>query len=262
MPRFSANLDWLYTDLPLIDRIAAAAQDGFAGIELLRPYVLPAEKLAAAVRAAKLHVALVNGPAGDWDGGERGLAALPGREAEFAATLPVAFEYARALESPLVHIMSGYAPAGADIQRCHATYVANLKRAAKLDAAAGLRLAIEPINPIDMPGYFLNRQDQAHDIVREIGAPYLGVQMDFYHCQMVEGGLARRFEAGKANIVHIQIAGVPGRNEPDTCEIAYPFLFDLIDRSGYRGWIGCEYRPRTTTREGLGWIRKYLPARA
>ncbi len=262
MPRFCANLDWLYTDLPLLDRIGAAAQDGFEGVEFLRPYVRPADELGAAVRAAKLQVALVNGPAGDWDGGARGLAALPGREAEFAATLPVAFEYACALNAPLVHIMSGCAPAGADIQRCHATYIANLKLAAKQAGAAGLRLAIEPINPIDMPGYFLNRQDQAHAIVAEVGAANLGVQMDFYHCQMVEGGLARRFESGKTNIVHIQIAGVPGRNEPDTGEIAYPFLFDLIDRSGYQGWIGCEYKPRTTTREGLAWIRKYRPARA
>ena len=167
-----------------------------------------------------------------------------------------------ALKAPLVHIMSGFVPAGVDIARCHATYVANLKLAAKQAADAGLRLAIEPINPIDMPGYFLNRQEQAHAIVAEVGAANLGVQMDFYHCQMVEGGLARRFEAGKANIVHIQIAGVPGRNEPDANEIAYPYLFDLIDRSGYAGWIGCEYKPRTTTREGLGWIKPYLTARA
>jgi len=166
------------------------------------------------------------------------------------------------LKAPLVHVMSGFVPAGVTHAKAHATYVANLKLAAKRAAEAGLRLAIEPINPIDMPGYFLNRQDQAHAIVAEVGAANLGVQMDFYHCQMAEGGLARRFEAGRANIVHIQIASVPGRNEPDDGEIAYPYLFDLIDRSGYAGWVGCEYKPRTTTRAGLGWIRNYLPARA
>ena len=257
MPKFCANLDWLYLDLPLLERPAAAARDGFAGVEFLRPYLAPAAELARAVRAAKLGVPLINAPAGDWEKGERGLAALPGREAEFAASLDPAFEYARALGAPLVHIMAGLVPKDIPPEKAHGTYVANLRLAAARAAGAGLRLCIEPINPIDMPGYFLNRQDQAYDIVREIGAPHLGVQMDFYHCQMLEGGLARKFESGLPRIFHVQIAAVPGRNEPDSGEIAYPYLFELMDRLGYAGWVGCEYKPRGKTSEGLGWMARY-----
>jgi hydroxypyruvate isomerase len=257
MPRFCANLDWLYQDRPLLDRPEAAARDGFRGVEFLRPYLAPAADLARAVRAARLDVPLVNAPAGDWDKGDRGLAALPGREAEFAASLDPAFEYARALGAPLVHIMAGLVPRDVPHEQAHATYVANLRLAAGRAAAAGLRLCVEPINPIDMPGYFLSRQDQAHGVVRGIGAPNLGVQMDFYHCQMLEGGLARKFESGLPRIFHVQIAAVPGRNEPDSGEIAYPYLFDLMDRLGYAGWVGCEYKPRGVTSEGLGWMKPY-----
>ncbi|MFM7345198.1 MAG: TIM barrel protein, partial [Tagaea sp.] len=174
MPRFCANLDWLYQDRPLLDRPEAAARDGFRGVEFLRPYLAPAADLARAVRAARLDVPLVNAPAGDWDKGDRGLAALPGREAEFAASLDPAFEYARALGAPLVHIMAGLVPKDVPHEQAHATYVANLRLAAGRAAAVGLRLCVEPINPIDMPGYFLSRQDQAHGVVREIGAPNLG----------------------------------------------------------------------------------------
>lgn len=257
MPRFCANLDWLYLDRPLLERPASAARDRFGGVEFLRPYLAPMADLARAVAAAKLAVPLINAPAGDWDKGERGLAALPGREAEFAASLDLAFDYARALGAPLVHVMAGLVPKDVAPETARATYVANLRVACERAARENLRLAIEPINQIDMPGYFLNRQDQAHEIVREIGAPHLGVQMDFYHCQMVEGGLARRFEAGLARIFHVQIAAVPGRNEPDSGEIAYPFLFDMMDRLGYAGWVGCEYKPRGDTSAGLGWMAHY-----
>jgi hydroxypyruvate isomerase len=254
MPKFCANLDWLYLDRPLLERPGAAARDGFRGVEFLRPYLAPMAELARAVREAKLAVPLVNAPAGDWDKGERGLAALPGREAEFAASLATAFDYARALGAPLVHVMAGLVPQDVPQDAARAVYAANLRAAAERAAAAGLRLAIEPIDPIDMPGYFLNRQDQAHEVVREIGAENLGVQMDFYHCQMSEGGLARKFESGLPRILHAQIAAVPGRNEPDSGEIAYPFLFDLMDRLGYAGWVGCEYKPRGATSDGLGWM--------
>lgn len=257
MPRFCANLDWLYQDTPLLERPGAAARDRFAGVEFLRPYLAPVADLARAVRDAKLAVPLLNAPAGDWDKGERGLAALPGREAEFAASLDLAFEYAHALSAPLVHVMAGLVPKDVAQDAANATYVANLRLAAERAARAKLRLAIEPINAVDMPGYFLNRQDQAHDIVRAAGAGHLGVQMDFYHCQMSEGGLARKFESGLARIFHVQIAAVPGRNEPDSGEIAYPFLFDLMDRLGYAGWVGCEYKPRGRTSDGLGWMARY-----
>jgi 2-dehydrotetronate isomerase len=257
MPRFCANLDWLYLDLPLLDRPNAAARDRFGGVECLRPYLAPAAELARAVRAAKLAVPLINAPAGDWDKGERGLASLPGREAEFAASLDLAFDYARQMGAPLVHVMAGLVPKDVKPETAHATYVANLRLAAAHAARANLRLCIEPINPIDMPGYFLNRQDQAHEIAGDIGAVNLGVQMDFYHCQMSEGGLARKFEGGLARIAHVQIAAVPGRNEPDSGEIAYPFLFELMDRLGYAGWVGCEYKPRGATSDGLGWMAPY-----
>ena len=257
MPRFCANLDWLYLDRPLLERPAAAARDRFAGVEFLRPYLAPAADLARATHDAKLHVPLINAPAGDWDKGERGLACLPGREAEFAASLELAFDYARRLGAPLVHVMAGLVPQDVVPETAHATYVANLRLACERATRAGLRLCIEPINAIDMPGYFLNRQDQAHDIVRGIGAAHLGVQMDFYHCQMSEGGIARKFESGLPRIFHVQIAAVPGRNEPDSGEIAYPFLFDLMDRLGYAGWVGCEYKPRGKTSEGLGWMARY-----
>jgi 2-dehydrotetronate isomerase len=257
MPRFCANLDWLYLDRPLLERPGAAARDGFGGVEFLRPYLAPAADLARAVREAKLAVPLLNAPAGDWDKGERGLAALPGREAEFATSLDAAFAYAHALSAPLVHVMAGLVPQDVPHDAAHATYVANLRMAAERAARAKLRLCIEPINSIDMPGYFLNRQDQAHDIVRAVGAEHLGVQMDFYHCQMSEGGIARKFESGLARMFHVQIAAVPGRNEPDSGEIAYPFLFDLMDRLGYAGWVGCEYKPRGRTSDGLGWMARY-----
>jgi hydroxypyruvate isomerase len=257
MPRFCANLDWLYLDRPLLERPAAAARDGFAGVEFLRPYAVPAEALATAVRTAGVATALVNAPAGDWEKGERGLAALPGREADFDASLDSAFAYARALGAPLVHVMAGIVPAGVARDAARAAYLANLRRAAARAAREGVRLTIEPINPFDMPGYFLSRQDEAHAIVGEIGPTTLGVQMDFYHCQMLEGGLARKFEDGAARVFHVQIAGVPGRNEPDTGEIAYPYLFDLMDRLGYRGWVGCEYKPRGATSDGLGWMRAW-----
>lgn len=257
MPRFCANLDWLYLDRPLLERPEAAARDRFGGVEFLRPYLAPAADLARAVAAAKLAVPLINAPAGDWDKGERGLAALPGREAEFAASLDLAFDYARRLGAPLVHVMAGLVPQDVTPATAHATYVANLRSASQRAARENLRLAIEPINPIDMPGYFLSRQDQAHAILGEIGASNLGVQMDFYHCQMLEGGLARKFEGGLARIFHVQIAAVPGRNEPDSGEIAYPFLFDLMDRLGYAGWVGCEYKPRGRTTDGLGWMARY-----
>ena len=254
MPRFAANLSFLYNEHAFLDRFAAAAADGFRAVEFLFPYEETAERVAKTAQDAGVEIVLFNLPPGDWARGERGLAALKGREAEFDAALAKALDYAKILRCPRVHAMAGRVEDGADF----ATYLANLRRAAPVAAAAAIDLAIEPINTRDIPGYFLNRQDEAHAIRTAVGAPNLGVQMDLYHCQIVEGDVARKIERYLAGVSHMQVAGVPDRHEPDTGELNYPYLFELIDRLGYRGHIGCEYRPRTTTTAGLGWLKPYL----
>jgi len=262
MPKFAANLSMLYPEHEFLDRIAAAARDGFKGVEFLFPYEHPADELAARLGDAGLEQVLFNAPPGDWAAGERGLASLPGRGAEFRAGIAQALAYAEALACPRIHVMAGLAPAGVERARLQATYEANLVWAAEQAAAAGRRILIEPINQRDMPGYFLNRQDEAHRIVNALAEPALQVQMDLYHCQIVEGDLAtklRRYLPG-GQVGHLQIAGVPDRHEPDQGELNYPWLFELIDQLGWQGWVGCEYRPRRGavpggTTAGLGWMR-------
>jgi hydroxypyruvate isomerase len=258
MPRFAANLSMMYQEVGFLDRFAAAAKDGFRAVEFMFPYAHPAAEVAARLRSADLENVLFNLPPGDFERGERGLAALPGREAEFAASIGTALEYAEALGCPRLHVMAGIPGAGADRERCRATYVSNLRLAASRAAAAGRDVLIEPINTRDIPGYFLNRQDDAQAIRAEVGAPNLKVQFDLYHCQIVEGDLAVKLKRDLAHIGHVQIAGVPERHEPDRGEVNYPFLFAHLDAIGYAGWIGCEYRPRAGTSAGLGWIRPYL----
>lgn len=255
MPKFAANLSFLYTELPFLDRFAAAAEDGFAGVEFLFHYEHPAAEIARRLRDARLEQVLLNAPPGDWSRGERGLGALPGREAEFRAGVEQALEYATALACPRIHVIAGLAPSGADRAAMRRTYVDNLRVACRDAERAGVTVCIEPINTRDIPGYFLNRQDEAVAILAEVGAPNLKVQMDLYHCQIVEGDVATKIRRHIAHVGHMQLAGVPDRNEPDTGELNYPYLFRLIDSLGYAGWIGCEYRPRAGTREGLGWFR-------
>lgn len=258
MPRFAANLSMLYTELPFIDRFAAAAADGFDAVEYLFPYEHPADEIAARLRAFDLTQALFNLPPGDWAAGERGLACHPGREAEFACGVDTALVYALATGCQRLHAMAGLKPAGVSEAALRTTYIHNLRAAAALLAPHGITLLIEPINTRDMPGYFLNLQQQAHDIAAEVGAPNLQVQMDFYHCQIMEGDLSARLQKHFPGVGHLQIAGVPDRHEPDTGEINYPHLFALIDALGYTGFVGCEYRPRAGTSAGLGWLRAYL----
>ena len=258
MPRFAANLSMMYQEHAFLDRFAAAAADGFRAVEFLFPYAHPAAEVAARLRGAGLANVLFNLPPGDWDAGERGMAAIPGREAEFAASIGKALDYAAALDCPRLHVMAGIPAPGADRAACRATYVANLRRAAAEAAKAGRDVLIEPINTRDIPGYFLNRQDEAHRIREEVGAPNLKVQLDLYHCQIVEGDLAAKLRRDIAHVGHIQVAGVPERHEPDRGEVNFPFLFDLVDELGYRGWIGCEYRPRAGSTAGLGWVRRWL----
>lgn len=252
MPRLAANLSLLFTELPFLERFAAAAACGFRAVEFLFPYEERVEAVAAARQAAGVAVALFNLPAGDFAAGERGLAAVPGREADFAAGLERALPYAQALGAERLHVMAGIAPAGS-----RPLYLDNLRRAADFFGVRGFGLSIEPINQRDMPGYHLSTQADAVAVLDAVGRPNLGLQMDFYHCQITEGDLFRRLEAHLPRIVHTQIAGVPERQEPDRGEVAYDRLLAHLDALGYAGWVGCEYRPRAGTAAGLGWAAAY-----
>lgn len=265
MPRFAANLSMLYNEHAFLDRFAAAARDGFTAVEYLFPYAFAAGELADRLQAAGLQQVLFNAPPGDWDAGERGIACLPGREAEFAAGIGQALAYAQALQCPRVHVMAGLLPQGTTRALLRPTYVANLRHAAAEAARLGVNILIEPINERDMPGFFLNRQDDAHALIDEIGAPNVQVQMDLYHAQITEGDLATKIRhyLPTGRVGHLQIAGVPERHEPDIGEINHPYLFQLLDEIGYAGWIGCEYRPQRGavaggTSQGLGWLAPYL----
>jgi 2-dehydrotetronate isomerase len=260
MPQFAANLSMLYGEFEFLDRFAAAAADGFRAVEYLFPYAYERAELAKRLADAGLAQVLFNGPPGLWEQGERGLACVPGREDEFRRGIAEqALPYALALRCPRLHVMAGLVAAGADRARHRATYVANLAWAAREAATAGIELLIEPINTRDIPGFFLNRQDEAHAIVTEVGASNLKVQMDLYHCQIVEGDLAMKLRQylPTGRVGHLQIAGVPERHEPDVGEIHHDYLFELIDSLGYSGHIGCEYRPRAGTRAGMGWFARW-----
>jgi 2-dehydrotetronate isomerase len=260
MPRFAANLSFLYGEHAFMDRFAAAARDGFRAVEFAFGYAFPPREIAAQLTEHGLQQILINVPPGDLAAGERGLAGLPGRESDFRrGLLEYALPYASALRCPRIHVMPGVLPAGADRAAHRAAFVANLAWAAPLAASAGIELLIEPINPRDVPGYLLNRQDEAHAIVAEVGAPNLKVQMDLYHCQIVEGDVAMKLRQylPTGRVGHLQIAGVPQRREPDRGELHYPTLFALIDDLGYKGHIGCEYRPAAGTSAGLGWMARY-----
>ncbi|QQS11694.1 MAG: hydroxypyruvate isomerase family protein [Rhodospirillales bacterium] len=257
MPKLAANLSWLYQDIAFLDRFAAAAAHGFTAVEFLFPYDFPAADIAARLKASKLRQVLFNLPPGDWSKGERGLAALPGREAEFAAALETAIGYALTLECPRVHVMSGLIATGMDLSAMRRTYVDNLKRATERAAKEGLSVCMEPINRRDIPGYFLNTTTEAAAIIREIGAPNLKIQFDLYHCQVTEGDVVRRAEALMPLIGHVQVAGNPDRNEPDIGEANHLYTLEALDRLGYDGHVGLEYKPKTTTAAGLRWAGRY-----
>jgi 2-dehydrotetronate isomerase len=258
MPRFAANLSMMYTEYPFLDRFAAAARDGFHAVEFLFPYEHEPAEIRARLDDNGLVQALFNAPPGDWANGERGMASLPGREDEFRQSIETALSYARTIGNDKLHVMAGIVGAGGDRAQHRATYLRNLAWAAAAASADGIQILIEPINPRDMPGYFVSRQDDAQAICREVSAPNLRVQFDCYHCQIVEGDLAVKLRRDMEGIGHIQIAGVPERHEPDLGEVNYPYLFTLIDSLGYEGWVGCEYRPKAATSAGLGWLRPWL----
>jgi hydroxypyruvate isomerase len=261
MPKFCANLTLLYNEHPFLDRFAAAARAGFKGVEYLFPYDYAKDQLAEQLARHKLTQVLHNLPAGNWAGGERGIGCLPDRVGEFQDGVGTAIEYARALGCTQLNCLAGLAPAGVPGERLRATFVSNLRFAAGKLKDAGIKLLIEPINSIrDMPGFYLDHTRQALDIIAEVGSDNLYLQYDIYHMQVMEGDLANTIEKNLKRIPHMQLADNPGRNEPGTGEINFPFLFAHIDRIGYAGWIGCEYKPKTTTDAGLGWIRPYLAA--
>ena len=267
MPRFAANLSMLYPEHAFLDRFEAAARDGFEAVEFLFPYEFEPRELAARLQAHGLAQVLFNVPPGDWARGERGLACLPGREAQFRAGIGEALRYAQALKCPRIHVMAGLVPEGRERSDLRATYVANLRWAAQQAAPHGVELLIEPINTRDIPRFFLNRQDHAHELVAEIGAANVKVQMDLYHCQVVEGDVAMKIRQylPTGNVGHFQVAGVPQRHEPDVGELNCAYLFDVIDevsaQCGWVGWVGCEYRPARGaqpggTTQGLAWRRR------
>ena len=267
MPQFAANLSMLYPELPFLERFGAAARDGFQAVEYLFPYDYSPEQIQSELKAHRLKTVLMNLPPGDWSAGERGLAALPGRESDFREALECAIAYAQHLGCPQLHVMAGLEPQADDPEQRDAhrkamrqTYLCNLREAATRLKKAGIRGLIEAINPRDIPGYFLNRVDLAIAMLDAINSDALALQLDLYHCQIVHGDLSKHLERYLPRAAHVQIASVPQRQEPDTGEINYEFLFSLIDKLGYKQWIGCEYRPADPspggTSRGLAWLRR------
>jgi hydroxypyruvate isomerase len=257
MPRFAANLTMMFNEVEFLDRFDAAARAGFQGVEYLFPYAWPKEQVAERLHRNGLAQVLHNLPAGDWAKGERGIACHPDRTGEFQDGVARAIEYARALGCAQLNCLAGISPPGAPAERVHSTLVANLGFAASRLGEAGIRLLIEPINTRDIPGFYLCRTAQALAIIDEVKSPNLWLQYDAYHMQIMEGDLATTIERNLARIAHVQIADNPGRHEPGTGEINYPFLFGHLDRIGYRGWVGCEYKPAATTEAGLSWLKPW-----
>ena len=256
MPQFAANLTMLYNEVPFLERFELAAHSGFKAVEFLFPYAYEAAEIKKILDQHQLKLILHNLPAGDWDAGDRGIACNPDRVAEFRAGVTKAIEYAKVLGVPQLNCLAGKMPVGMSTQLSHDTFVANLHFAATELKKFHLKLLIEPINTFDIPGFFLSKTQQALDILNEVGADNLFVQYDIYHAQRMEGELSNTIEKNLSKIAHIQLADNPGRNEPGTGEINYPYLFKMLDRIGYQGWIGCEYKPATTTEAGLSWIQK------
>lgn len=276
MPRFAANLHYLFNEYPFLDRFAAAAETGFRAVEAQVPYDWPAAELARRLEDNGLEMALIDTPQGNWEHGERGLAAVPGRESEFRDGVKRAADYATALRCPCVHIIAGTTPEGVKREAMTATYLQNLAYAADLLGQRNVAAVIEPINPYmgdvqngesyttyGMRGFFLTSTAQAVEAIKAVGHPNLHLHLDIYHMQLTEGRLTDTLrkaigrKEGPGQLKHLQVSSVPGRNEPDGGEINFPFLFDLIDELGFAGWVGCEYKPKAGTLDGLGWASRY-----
>lgn len=258
MPKFCANLTMLFNEVDFLDRFEKAAKAGFKGVEYLFPYAWKKEQLADKLRDFGLAQVLHNLPAGDWGKGERGIACIPGRESEFQEGVGRAIEYARELKCPLVNCLVGLTPRNAPAEKVRSTLVANLHFAASALEKEGIRLLVEALNNKDVPGFYLVHTADVLDLIKEVGHPNVFLQYDVYHMQIMEGNLMRTIQANLDKIAHIQIADNPGRNEPGTGEINYPNIFKTIDEIGYKGWIGCEYKPYGRTEDGLKWMEQFL----
>lgn len=257
MAKFAANLSMLFTEVDFLERFDAAAQAGFSGVEYLFPYAFDAEQIKQKLEQNNLTQVLFNLPAGDWDAGDRGIACDPSRIEEFQSGVALAIQYAKVLGNTQVNCLAGITPAGVSQQDANAAFVINLRYAAQALQEAGLRLVIEAINTRDIPGFFLNTTEQAKAVIKEVGSDNLFIQYDIYHMQIMEGDLAPTMSANIGQIAHVQLADNPGRHEPGTGEINYPFVLKHLDELGYQGWVGCEYKPKTTTTEGLDWLNLY-----
>ena len=258
MPKFAANLSMMFNEVDFLDRFAAASKSGFQGVEYLFPYDYEKSKILDLLQNNSLEQVLFDLPAGDWGGGERGIACHPDRTDEFKRGVEQAIEYAETLKCPQVTCLAGIKPSNVNVETAHEVLVGNLSYAAPLLAEAGVKLLIESINTTDIPGFFVNRTAQALGILDDVGSDNLSLQHDIYHMQIMEGDLARTIESNLAVISHMQLADNPGRHEPGSGEINYEFLFPFIDKLGYDGWIGCEYVPLSDTVKGLTWIQKHL----
>ena len=256
MPRFAANISMMFPDLPVAERMRTARDLGFSAVEFLSPYSDPAGDTKRWLDDAGVRLILINTPPGDAARGERGLAAVPGRQADFRDHFERALKYAIALDVPMIHVLAGVVADG-DRGAARSAFVENVRFAADRADRHGVRILLEPLNSEDTPGYFLTRTDDARRCIEAIGRANVRLQFDFYHRQIMEGNLARRLADNLDIIGHIQFSSVPGRHEPQHGEVNLPYLFDLCDTLGYDGWIGCEYRPKTTVIEGLRWGEHY-----
>jgi hydroxypyruvate isomerase len=261
LPKFAANLSFLYQERAFLDRFAAASEDGFKAVEYLAPYAEPKERIAELLEQYGLTQALFNVPSGDWAAGERGIACLPQRVEQFRVGVLSALDYADVLDCEKVNVISGVVPTGTDLDLLETTLVENLRWAAPRCADRGVKLLLEPINLRDIPGFFLSTTSHAERLLERVGHDNLYIQYDVYHMQVMQGDLIPTYQRLRDRIAHIQIADNPGRNEPGTGEISYAFVLSEIDRLGYDGWIGCEYKPKTTTTEGLDWMLPYREGR-
>jgi 2-dehydrotetronate isomerase len=261
MPRFAANLSMMFTEMPFLDRFSAASDAGFPAVEFLFPYEYSPEAVASQCSAAGVEIILFNMPPGNWSAGERGVSCIPGREEEFRAGVDKALTYATHLGTGRVHAMAGIPPKGADLAACRETLIENLKYAADKLAHHNITLLLEAINTRDMPGFFVSTQADSYSICEAVNAPNLKMQMDMYHMQVMEGDIATKLKRYGPQCGHVQIAGCPERNEPDTGEIRYEYLLRALDELGYEGWVGCEYRPAGKTGNGLDWLQSFAAAK-
>ena len=255
MPRFAANLSFLFTDVQFLDRFKAARDAGFDAVEFMFPYPYEKHQLAEVLKANNLQLVLHNLPAGNWEAGERGIACHPNRRKDFQEGVQRAVEYAKALGCRKINCLAGIRPPGVEFSEARGTLINNLAYAAQILSGEGIQLLLEPVNTLDIPGFFVSTSAFGLELINAAGPAKIGLQFDIYHTQIMEGDIARRIESNLKQIFHIQIADNPGRHEPGTGEINFPFLFAFLDRIGYAGWIGCEYKPSGDTLSSLGWLK-------